>query len=109
MNYMLFIGKRLRLLRSAKSLTQEAFAEKLGLDYKFYQDLESGRKKYIRLDTIVRIAENCKMPVWEFLKPPTKDFVKDCFVRVAAPVGRPKKVAENEPKKSEKKRKPPAK
>ena len=49
------------------------------------------------------------MPVWEFLKPPAKDFIKDCFVRVAAPVVRPKKVAENEPKKSAKKRKPPAK
>ena len=92
MNYMLFIGKRLRLLRNAAAFTQEAFAEKLGLDYKFYQDLESGRKKYIRLDTIERIAQNCKMPVWEFLKPPSKDFVKDCFVRVAAPVGRPKKI-----------------
>ena len=92
MDYMVFIGKRLKEFRLSTGLTQEKFAEQSGFDYKFYQDLESGRNKYIRLDTILRLSEACKMQPWEFLKPPNEEFVKSCKKRVAGKPGRPKKI-----------------
>ena len=46
--------KRLRL---AKGLSQEALAEKAGLEYKHYQRIESGAFKGIQLRTIEALAE----------------------------------------------------
>lgn len=88
---MLFIGKRLKDLRLQANLTQEQFAEKAGFNYKFYQNLESSRNKYIRLDTIERLAKSHNIPLWEFLKPPNEAYTKDCIKRVPRKVGRPKK------------------
>lgn len=63
---MLFIAKRLRDLRLNANLTQERVAELSEFNYKFYQKLESGNNKYIRLDTIVRIANFWGMTLSEF-------------------------------------------
>lgn len=59
---MLFIAKRLRDLRLSAGLT----AELSGFNYKFYQKLELGHNKYIRLDTIVRLAKFWGMGLSEF-------------------------------------------
>lgn len=60
------ISARLKELRKFAGITQEEFAELSGLNYKFYQHLESGRKKLVRIDTIERICEGYKMELWEF-------------------------------------------
>ncbi|MBE6412193.1 MAG: helix-turn-helix transcriptional regulator [Opitutales bacterium] len=91
MDYMLFIGKRLKDLRLQANLTQEQFSEQAGFNYKFYQNLESGRNKYIRLDTIERLAKSYNMQLWEFLKPPDDSYLKDCKKRIPGKPGRPKK------------------
>jgi DNA-binding XRE family transcriptional regulator len=36
--------KRLKQLRKNAGLTQEQFAERAGISYKYYQQIESGRK-----------------------------------------------------------------
>ena len=83
----MFISCRLKELRVQKQLTQESFAEKAGFNYKFYQNLELGRSKYIRLDTIVRLADAFDMEVWELLKPPANFKLE----KVKRKIGRPPK------------------
>lgn len=58
---------RLRELRKALGLTQEAFAERAGLKYKHYQAIEAGRKPDIRFSTIQKLAKACGLEAWEFL------------------------------------------
>jgi transcriptional regulator with XRE-family HTH domain len=55
-------------------MTQEQFAEHAGLSYKFYQQIESGRKKQVWLDTLERIAAGFGLESWQLLapKPPEK-------------------------------------
>ena len=69
MDFILLIATRLRQLRHRHGLTQQEFAELAGLGFKFYQQLESGRKKQIWLETIVRVAEPYGLEPWQFLSP----------------------------------------
>jgi transcriptional regulator with XRE-family HTH domain len=60
---------RLRAYRARTGLTQEAFAEKSDITYKYYQALEGGRKRDLRLSTLVRLARAHGMEVWQLLGP----------------------------------------
>jgi len=60
--------KRLRELRLRKGLTQEAFAEQAGFSYKYYQAVEAGRKRDLRLSTLERLAEAHGMELWQLLR-----------------------------------------
>ena len=62
------LGNRLRALRLEKGVTQEQFAEKVGIGYKYYQQIESGSKKQIWLSTVDRLAEAHSLECWELLK-----------------------------------------
>jgi len=59
-------------MREERGLTQEEYAEAAGFNYKFYQQLESGRKKFVRLDTVDRLAKGFGMETWELLRPEKK-------------------------------------
>ena len=48
---------RVKALREALGLSPEAFAERAGLTYKYYQHVEAGRKRDIRLSTLVKLAK----------------------------------------------------
>jgi transcriptional regulator with XRE-family HTH domain len=74
------LKRRFRLLRKKRNLTQQAFAAKAALDYKFYQYLESPRKKQIWLETVDRIASAHRMEAWQLLHP---NFLGYCKVKVA--------------------------
>jgi transcriptional regulator with XRE-family HTH domain len=76
---MVELKRRFRLLRKKQNLTQQAFAAKAGLDYKFYQYLESPRKKQIWLETVDRIAGAHRMEIWQFLHP---DYLSYCKVKI---------------------------
>ncbi len=56
---------RLRELREARNLSQEAFAEKAGLKYKHYQSIEAGRKPNVQLPTLIKIAEALGLELWQ--------------------------------------------
>ncbi len=60
---------RLRELREAHGLTQEAFAERSGISYKYYQAVEAGRKRELRLSTLERLASAYGLEVWQLLAP----------------------------------------
>lgn len=63
------LASRLRRLRQRHELTQEAFAEAIGLSYKFYQQIEAGRKKQIWLETVERLAAGFGLEAWQILAP----------------------------------------
>lgn len=58
---------RVRELREARGLTQEAFAERAGLKYKYYQQVEAGRRVDIRFSTLQKLARACGIEPWELL------------------------------------------
>jgi transcriptional regulator with XRE-family HTH domain len=58
---------RVKELREERGLSQEAFAEKAGLGYKYYQHVESGRRRDVRLSTLEKLARACGMELWELL------------------------------------------
>jgi len=60
---------RLRELRLGKGLTQEEFAERSGISYKYYQAVEAGRKRDLRLSTLVRLAAAHGLEPWQLLAP----------------------------------------
>lgn len=53
----------------ARGLTQEQFAELSGISYKYYQAVEAGRKRDLRLSTVVRLADANGLTVWELFHP----------------------------------------
>lgn len=61
------LRERLRQIREARGLSQEAFAEHAGLKYKHYQAIEAGRKEDVRLSTLVKLARACRLELWELL------------------------------------------
>jgi transcriptional regulator with XRE-family HTH domain len=60
---------RLRELRAKHNLTQEQFSERSGISYKYYQQLEAGRKREIRLSTIERVAAAYGIEAYQLLSP----------------------------------------
>lgn len=60
---------RIRRLREARGLTQEAFAEEASISYKYYQAIEGGRKRDLRLSTLERLARAHGIATWELLMP----------------------------------------
>ena len=61
--------RRVRALREAMGLTQESFAERAGLSYKYYQAVERGRKADLRLSTIIKLAAGLGIEVWQLFGP----------------------------------------
>ncbi len=60
---------RLKALRLERGLTQEQFAEQSGISYKYYQAVEAGRKRDLRLSTLDRLAEAHGLEAWQLLLP----------------------------------------
>jgi transcriptional regulator with XRE-family HTH domain len=63
------LSQRLRELRRRHNITQEEFAGVAGLSYKFYQQIESGHKKQIWLETVERLAAGYGLEAWALLAP----------------------------------------
>ncbi len=60
---------RLKQLRQLRGVTQEEFAERSGISYKYYQAVEAGRKPDLRLSTSERLAKGFGIDVHELLAP----------------------------------------
>lgn len=74
MNTMIILADRLKELRTRHGLTQEEFGVISGFSQKHYQQIESGNKKQIWLETVERLAAAYGLEAWELLCPkfPTK-------------------------------------
>jgi len=60
---------RLKDLRKTNGLTQEAFAERAKMSYKYYQAIETGRKRELWRSTLERLAAAYGLEVYELLSP----------------------------------------
>jgi transcriptional regulator with XRE-family HTH domain len=60
---------RLKQLRKIHHVTQEEFSERTGISYKYYQAIETGVKKELRISTLERLASAYGIDVWELLGP----------------------------------------
>ena len=61
--------KRLRDLHRRHALSQEAFAQRAGMSYKYYQAVVAGRKRNLRLSTLEKLAAAYGLDVWQLLSP----------------------------------------
>ena len=64
------VGLRLGELRGERELTQEKLAERLKVTARWLQSVEAG-KENLTIGTLVRFANALKVPMTEFLTPPT--------------------------------------
>lgn len=64
------LGLRIGELRSERGLTQEKLAERLKVTARWLQSVEAG-KENLTIGTLVRFANALKVPMTEFLTPPT--------------------------------------
>ncbi|MEM9444436.1 MAG: helix-turn-helix transcriptional regulator [Verrucomicrobiota bacterium] len=62
-----FLHRRLKQMRWERKITQEELAEKAGMSYKYYQAVEAGRKRDLRLSTLEKIARALDLTVSELL------------------------------------------
>ena len=74
---------RLKQLRQQLGLTQEEFSDRFDLSYKYYQAVEAGRKRDLRLSTLERLAQIHGLEVWQLLLP-----VADKPAKKALPSGK---------------------
>ena len=58
---------RVKSRRLTLGLSQEAFAEKVGLGYKYYQSVEAARRRDLRLSTLEKLAKGCDLKLWQLL------------------------------------------
>jgi transcriptional regulator with XRE-family HTH domain len=58
-------------LRTRQNLTQQALAEKAGMDYNYLQKIESGRWGGLRLSTVETLANALEVEIWELFIPVT--------------------------------------
>ena len=61
--------QRLKELRKIHHVTQEQFSERTGISYKYYQAIETGVKKELRISTLERLANAYGIEVWQLLSP----------------------------------------
>ena len=61
--------RRLKELRKIHHVTQEEFSERTGISYKYYQAIETGVKRELRISTLERLADAYGIEVWQLLSP----------------------------------------
>jgi transcriptional regulator with XRE-family HTH domain len=59
------IVSRLKELRKSHGLTQEEFSERSGISYKYYQAIEGGIQRDLRLSTWERLAKAYGIELWQ--------------------------------------------
>lgn len=62
------LANRIKGLRIKTGLTQEKFAEKIGIKYKYYQEYESKKPRDIRLSTLEKIAKGLHISLSKLFK-----------------------------------------
>lgn len=62
------LQSNLKRLRVASGMSQQSFAEKAGLDYKYYQRIESGNWPGLQLRTVDKLAKALKVDVGDLFQ-----------------------------------------
>ena len=91
MHAMPYFRGNLKRLRKLEQLTQQSVAEKAGIDYNYYQKIESGRWAGLRLSTVDTLADALGVEVWELFVPCATDKTKNAKAGTAARTPRSRK------------------
>jgi len=62
------IARRIKELRKRQRLTQEQVAERAGIKYKYYQEMESANPRDMRVSTLEKIAKGLGVPLSQLFK-----------------------------------------
>jgi transcriptional regulator with XRE-family HTH domain len=63
----------LKNLRLQRGFTQERVSELSGISYKYYQAIESGRRRDLKLSTLEKLAKAYRLEIHQLLDPDRKD------------------------------------
>jgi len=58
------LGKAFRKRREALGISQERFADEIGMHRTYYSAIERGEKN-LQLDTLERLSRGLRAPLWE--------------------------------------------
>lgn len=61
------LGRALRARREASGMSQEAFADAIGMHRTYYSAIERGEKN-MQLDTLARVCQGLGCKLWEAMK-----------------------------------------
>jgi transcriptional regulator with XRE-family HTH domain len=61
------LGAAIRKRREATKLSQEAFADSIGMHRAYYWNIEHGRRN-LSLKLMTKVAEGLKVKLWELLR-----------------------------------------
>ena len=62
------LTRRIKELRKKRRFTQEQVAEKAGIKYKYYQEMESATPRDIKFSTLEKIAKGLGVPLLQLFK-----------------------------------------
>ncbi|MDP3920447.1 MAG: helix-turn-helix transcriptional regulator [Candidatus Omnitrophota bacterium] len=62
------LAKRIKELRKKRRFTQEEAAEKAGIKYKYYQEMESTNPRDMKFSTLEKIAKGLGVPLSQLFK-----------------------------------------
>ncbi len=62
------LTKRIKEIRKKRKFTQEEVAEKSGIKYKYYQEMESSNPRDIKFSTLEKIAKGLGVPLSQLFK-----------------------------------------
>ena len=61
------LGQAIRTRREATGLSQEAFADRIGMHRAYYSSIERGERN-VTLATVARVAHGLDTRVWQLMK-----------------------------------------
>ncbi len=62
------LARRIKEIRKKRRLTQEEAAEKTGIKYKYYQEIEGSKPRDMKLSTLEKIAKGLQVSLWKLFK-----------------------------------------
>jgi transcriptional regulator with XRE-family HTH domain len=66
-SFLLQVGRNIKAVRIRRGLRQVDVEERTGIDYKYYQEIESGRVN-VTLKTLYRLAKLFRVKISEFFR-----------------------------------------
>lgn len=60
---LILLGLRLKDLRRQRGFTQAALSEAADISYKYYQEIEGGRREDVKVSTLVKISQAMEVDV----------------------------------------------
>jgi len=81
------LGKRIRVIRELKGLSQEELGEKASLSYKYLGELERGNVN-VSFDSLLKIAHALEMPVGDLFKKGADDSLIKITVKEKSPLSK---------------------